>query len=214
MGPHGPVTDYGFKYAALRKPIRSPETHVYVRTTLFIAPFTVLIPPNDQYNLAQMLVPIDDVNSMFYWIAWHPTKGIDQESWRRFCAAVPGVDLHADWTKVRNLENKYLQDRVAMKAGNFTGIAGIPNQDMAMWETIGPIADRSKDHLGSSDVAVIQFRRLMLAAAKAVKDGKPAIGVAAANGHASLASFEGVVPRTDDWRRLGEQSFQRIRQPA
>ena len=82
-------TAYGFRYAALRKPIKNADTHQYVRTTLFIAPFTVLIPPNDQYNLAQMLVPIDDVNTMFYWIAWHPDpkKGITQEAWRKFCAA-------------------------------------------------------------------------------------------------------------------------------
>ena len=31
-------TSYGFRYAAIRKPIRNPETHQYVRTTLFIAP--------------------------------------------------------------------------------------------------------------------------------------------------------------------------------
>src|SRR5947209_12847028 len=47
------ATSYGFRYAALRKPIKDPETNQYVRTTLFIAPYTVLIPPNDQYNLAQ-----------------------------------------------------------------------------------------------------------------------------------------------------------------
>ena len=84
---------------------RNPETHQYVRTTLFIAPFTVLIPPNDQYNLAQMLVPIDDVNTMFYWIAWHPdpAKGITQEAWRAFCAAEVGVDLDANYRKKRNL---------------------------------------------------------------------------------------------------------------
>src|SRR6266480_2837052 len=74
-------TSYGFRYAAIRKPIRNPESDQYIRTTLFIAPCTVLIPPNDRYNLAQMLVPIDDVNTMFYWMAWHPDpkKGISQE---------------------------------------------------------------------------------------------------------------------------------------
>jgi phthalate 4,5-dioxygenase oxygenase subunit len=78
------ATGYGFRYAAIRRPILNPETNQYVRTTLFIAPFTVLIPPNDQYRLAQMLVPVDDVNTMFYWIAWHPEpdKGISQEEWR------------------------------------------------------------------------------------------------------------------------------------
>ena len=132
-------TDWGFRYAAIRKPILNPDTHDYVRTTLFIAPFTVLIPPNDQYKLAQMLVPIDDANTMFYWVAWHEAKGkgIDQESWRKFCAAEVGVDLDQNYRKLRNLENRFLQDRDAMKRGDFTGIAGIPAQDMAMWESMG-----------------------------------------------------------------------------
>ena len=199
-------TSYGFRYAALRKPIRNPDTHQYVRSTLFIAPFTVLIPPNNQYNLAQMLVPIDDVNTMFYWIAWHPDpgKGISQEAWRRFCAAEPGNDLDENYRKKRNLGNRYLQDRAAMKRGDFTGINGIPTQDMAMWESMGPIVDRSRDHPGSSDVAVVQFRRMMVAAVKKFQDGGPAIGTSEPRiPHAKLASFEGVVPKTTDWRTLG-----------
>lgn len=194
------ATDFGFHYAAIRRPIRDPETHVYIRTTVFIAPFTVLIPPNDQYNLAQMLVPIDDVNCMFYWVAWHPTKGIGQDAWRKFCAAEVGPDLNPDFTKKRNLENGYEQDRAAMKAGDFTGITGIPTQDMAMWESMGPIADRSEDHLGTSDAAIIQFRRQMVAAAKACAAGEPAIGTQSATPKVDLASFEGVVPKTADWR--------------
>lgn len=193
-------TEYGFHYAAIRRPIRNPETHAYIRTTVFIAPFTVLIPPNDQYNLAQMLVPIDDQNCMFYWMAWHPTKGISQEAWRRFCAAEVGVDLDADFRKRRNASNNYQQDREKMKAGDFTGITGIPTQDMAMWEGMGAIADRSADHLGSSDTAIIQFRRQMVAAAKAVAAGEPAIGVGVATRQVDLASFEGVVPKEADWR--------------
>jgi phthalate 4,5-dioxygenase len=203
-------TSYGFRYAAIRKPIRDVDTHQYVRTTLFIAPFTVLIPPNDRYRLAQMLVPIDDVNTMFYWIAWHPDaqKGISQEAWRAFCGATVGVDLFPDYTKKRNAENRYLQDREAMKRGDFTGIHGIPTQDMAMWESMGPIADRSQDHPGQSDVAVVQFRRMMVAAAKKFQEGGPAIGIAGWTAaeripHVKLASFEGVVPKSTDWRTLG-----------
>jgi phthalate 4,5-dioxygenase oxygenase subunit len=160
----------------------------------------VLIPPNDQYNLAQMLVPIDDVNCMFYWVAWHPTKGIEQDAWRRFCAAEVGVDLDADYRKLRNLQNNYLQDRAKMKAGDFTGIEGIPAQDMAMWESMGPIADRSFDHLGASDVAIIQFRRQMVAAAKAAQTGGPIIGAASQTRQVDLASFEGLVAKGADWR--------------
>jgi len=198
-------TSYGFRYAALRRPIRNPDTHQYVRTTLFLAPFTVLIPPNDQYKLSQMLVPMDDVNTMFYWIAWHPdpAKGITQEAWRKFCAAEVGVDLDASFRKKRNLANGYQQDRAAMKRGDWTGIEGIPTQDMAMWESMGPITDRSRDNPGASDLAVAQFRRLMVAAAKKFRDGGAAIGADKEMPYASLASFEGVVPKTTDWRSLG-----------
>jgi phthalate 4,5-dioxygenase oxygenase subunit len=199
-------TSYGFRYAAIRKPILNPETNQYVRTTLFVAPYTVLIPPNDQYNLAQMLVPIDDVNTMFYWIAWHPDpkKGISQEEWRRFCAATPGVDLDDGFRKKRTLANRYLQDREAMKRGDFTGIRGIPTQDMAMWESMGPIVDRSRDKPGSSDVAVVQFRRMMVNAAKRVAEGGPAIGTTEPHiAHVKLASYEGIVPKATDWRTLG-----------
>jgi len=205
-------TSYGFRYAALRKPIRNPDTDQYVRTTLFIAPYTVLIPPNDQYNLAQMLVPMDDVNTMFYWIAWHPDpkKGISQEAWRKFCAATVGVDIDENFMKKRTLGNRYLQDRHAMKRGDFTGIEGIPTQDMAMWESMGPIADRSKDHPGSSDVAVVQFRRMMVAAAKKFKEGGPAIGATDHIPHIKLASFEGIVPKTIDWRTLGVESNEAV----
>jgi phthalate 4,5-dioxygenase oxygenase subunit len=193
-------TDFGFHYAALRRPIRDPETHVYVRTTVFIAPFTVLIPPNDKYKLAQMLVPIDDENCMFYWMAWHEAAGIAQDAWRKFCAAEVGVDLDADFRKRRNAGNGYRQDRAKMKAGDFTGIEGIPTQDMAMWEGMGRIADRSAEHLGASDGAIIQFRRQMTRAAKAVRDGQPALGAGSAHRHADLASFEGVVAKEVDWR--------------
>ena len=196
-------TGFGFRYAAIRKPILNAETHDYVRITLFVAPFTVLIPPNDQYKLAQMLVPIDDENCMFYWVAWHETKGIPQDKWREFCGARVGIELDETYRKVRTLANRFLQDRQAMKAGDWTGIKGIPAQDMAMWESMGPIADRTRDYLGASDLAVAQFRKQMIEAAKRVESGGPAIG--ATEPHVppvKLSSFEGMVPKATNWRAL------------
>jgi phthalate 4,5-dioxygenase oxygenase subunit len=91
-----------------------------------------------------------------------------------------------------------------MKRGDFTGIKGIPCQDMAMWESMGPIVDRSRDKPGSSDVAVIQFRRMMVDAALRVAEGGPAIGTTDRGiPMIKLASFEGIVPKTTDWRTLG-----------
>ncbi len=206
-------TSFGFRYAAIRKPIVDAHAQDYVRMTLFVAPFTVHIPPNDQYRLSQLLIPIDDENTMFYWIAWHedPAKGISQDAWRRFCGAEIGPDVEpVTFRKVRNADNNYLQDRAAMKSGDFTGIYGIPAQDMAMWESMGAIADRGDDRLGSSDKAIFTFRTQMYRAAQAVAKGAPAIGAEADRvPHVKLVSFEGMVPKGDDWREIGVSDEER-----
>ena len=197
-------TDFGFRYVAIRRPIRDARTHDYLRITLFVAPFTVLIPPNDRYNLSILNIPLDDTNTMFYFIAWSEGEGIDQEAWREFCGAQVGVDLDASFRRTRTRENNYLQDRQAMKLGSHTGIQGIPNQDIAMWETMGPIADRSRERLGASDVAIVQFRRIMVDAARKVRDGGPAIGTSPRHvPQVKLKSFEGIVPKTTPWTMLG-----------
>jgi phthalate 4,5-dioxygenase oxygenase subunit len=188
-------TPYGFRYAAIRTPLRDPERQDYVRTTLWIAPFTVMIPPTDRYNLIQMLVPIDDVNCMFYWIAWHPTRGITTAEWQQFCHAVPGVDVDPlTFAKTRNRGNDYLQDRAAMAAGDMTGILGVPAQDMAMWESMGPIADRSADRLGSSDRAIVEFRKVALRMAGDAAAGRDH-GFIPYDFDRDGVSFEGLVDR-------------------
>jgi phthalate 4,5-dioxygenase oxygenase subunit len=197
-------TDFGFRYVAIRHPIRDADTHDYLRITLFVAPFTVLIPPNDRYQLSILNIPRDDTSTMFYFIAWSESEGIDQVDWRKFCAAEPGVDLDRDFRPLRTRENNYLQDRDAMKHGSHTGIDGIPNQDAAMWETMGPIADRSRERLGASDIAIVQFRRIMIEAAKRLRDGGPAIGTSPTHvPHVKLKSFEGIVPKSTQWMTLG-----------
>jgi phthalate 4,5-dioxygenase oxygenase subunit len=103
-----------------------------------------------------------------------------------------------------------MQDRLAMKRGDFTGIKGIPAQDMAMWESMGPIADRANDYLGASDVAVSQFRRQMLAAAKRMAEGGPALGTTEPRiPQVKLSSFEGIVPKATDWHFLAVSEEER-----
>ena len=96
-----------------------------------------------------------------------------------------------------------------MRCGSWTGVPGIPNQDIVMWETMGALVDRSKDRLGASDVAIIAFRRQMLEAAKIMQGGGPAIATGKSRTpHANLSSFEGIVPKTTDWRSLGSGKAQ------
>jgi len=199
-------TSYGFRYAAIRRPIIDEATHDYIRTTVYIAPFTALIPPNNVHNVATLLTPEDDETTMFYFIAWNGSDkpGVPPDVWRKFNRLEWGVDVDANFDNLRNRANDYGQDRALMKAGNFTGIAGIPNQDIAMWESMGKIGKRSSERMGASDVAVGAFRRLMVEAARTMQETGKAIGTQAPRvPHASISSFEGVVPKTTNWRTLG-----------
>lgn len=194
-------TPYGFRYAAIRRPIANAATHDYIRQTVFVAPSTVLIPPNDRYNVANVNVPVDDTHTAFYFIAWGDDAGTPStETWRAFLRQTVGIDLDDRYRPLRTTENRFLQDRQAMKAGNFTGITGFPNQDVAMWVSMGPIADRGRERLGASDLAVVEFRKQMLDAVRTVAAGGAAIGTGDAAIPAQTCAFQAILPKTDDWR--------------
>jgi phthalate 4,5-dioxygenase oxygenase subunit len=197
------LTSYGLRYAAIRTPIENADTMDYVRVTAYIAPFIIMIPPNSAYAPVQVEVPMDDEHTAFYFMAYGEGEAIDQEKWRKIHGAQVGIDVDAEYRRIRTRANNYLQDRKAMKLGDFSGIYGVPNQDIAMWETMGAIADRTQEVLGKTDLAVAQFRNLMVEAARAERDG----GSVTERLHSSIPitdirSFEGVVAKTVDWRTL------------
>lgn len=194
-------TGYGFRYAAIRKPILKPTENDYIRTTVFVAPYTVLIPPNNLYNVANVNVPMDDTHTVFYFIGWgNPETTPSTQEWRQFLHQEVGVDLDEYYRPHRNWDNRYWQDREKMAEGNFTGISGIPNQDMAMWVTMGPITDRSNERLGASDVAIVQFRNQMVKAAQTFAETQEAIGTGEHRIPLNVCSYQQVLPKTIDWR--------------
>ena len=115
-------TAFGFRYVAIRHPIENAATHDYLRITLFVAPFTVLIPPNDRYNLSILNIPQDDTHTMFYFIAWSDGRGhrpgrVAQVLRRARSASTSTRNSGS----IRTRDNDYLQDRQAMRAGSHTG---------------------------------------------------------------------------------------------
>jgi phthalate 4,5-dioxygenase oxygenase subunit len=69
---------------------------------------------------------------------------------------------------------------------------------------MGRIADRSRDVLGASDMAIVEFRKLMVEAARQVQQGETAIGTGAGRIPTTrVASFQGIVPKSCDWRVFG-----------
>jgi phthalate 4,5-dioxygenase len=197
-------TGYGFRYAAIRKPIVEPESDVYVRVTLFIAPMYAMFPAPQGWGAMQAFVPVDDTHTMFHYFQWRYDEPIDDaERLRNTTRAglTVGVDLDSEYIKNRTARNIWKQDREAMRGDSFSGITGVNNEDIAVQESMGPRYDRTREHLGASDVAVIRMRRLMLDSVRRFDQGEEPFGLAEPVRYDSLRAFEAVVPKDVPWQR-------------
>jgi hypothetical protein len=147
-------------------------------------------------------VPMDDGSTMVY--NWHysttevPLDDDDRRE-RRAGNGPDDVD-QATFRSIRNRQNNYLLDRRVQKTETFTGIDGINAQDRAIQESMGRVVDRSKEHLGPADKAILQARRLLLGAIKTVQAGGAPRGISPS--YYSLRATEGVLPRDADWREI------------
>jgi phthalate 4,5-dioxygenase oxygenase subunit len=190
-------TDFGFCYAALRTPDEGGEVVQSVRVTLWLPPCYVLIPPqrrgSEEVTVHQAWVPIDDEHNTFYSFRLcrtGPMRGRHSDQFQ----------LNADFRPRRNRANKHLQDREAMKHGDWAGIPGVNSQDFAMVESARPIIDRSREHLGTSDIAVIHMRHWLLRALRQFADGGQVPGRIPAAAYGQLRSRDDLLPRSTPWR--------------
>jgi nitrite reductase/ring-hydroxylating ferredoxin subunit len=72
-------------------------------------------------------------------------------------------------------------------------------QDQAVTESMGPIIDRAREHLGSSDAMVIRTRRRVLGAARALRDRGEIPPAVDAPGLYRCRSGGVILPRGADW---------------
>ena len=70
---------------------------------------------------------------------------------------------------------------------SFTGIKGISEQDAAIQDSQGPIQDRTREHLGPTDVGIVEFRKMIMGAARALSTGSSPKAAAAAKHYAVRA---------------------------
>src|SRR5690606_19347418 len=109
------------------------------------------------------------------------------------------VDVKAGFRSIRNRSNDWMIDRRIQKTETYTGVDGINQQDRAVQESMGRIVDRSNEHLGPADKAVITTRKLLLQAVDTVqKNGDPP-GLAPT--YYELRAAECVLPKETDWRK-------------
>ena len=123
---------------------------------------------------------MDDENTMLYSVDFSPQRPFTDDDLARsksfrgiHTENIPGSDR-----AVQNKDNDYLIDRALQASGkSFTGMSGLGIQDCAVQESMGPIADRTLEHLGISDTAIVKIRRLLLQALKDHAAGKPLPGL-------------------------------------
>ena len=149
----------------------------YWRITPWIAPFYTLIPPRAGHPIGgHAWIPIDNEHCWSWSINYHPDRPISRE---QLAAMKAGHGIHVRYVPgtfipLANKSNDYLIDREGQAAGlTYSGVAGIAMQDASLQESMGPIVDRARENLCSTDNGIIFARRWLLRMAKANRDGKP-----------------------------------------
>jgi hypothetical protein len=119
-------------------------------------------------------VPIDDQSCWIYVYAWHPDRPLGDEERSRYVQGGYGqfAELGPGYVPLRNRSNDYLIDRDDQKHRSFTGVRGVAEQDAMAQESQGLIAERTREHLTPTDVAIVRFRRLVLEGASALREGR------------------------------------------
>jgi len=207
------VTDYGYQYAGVR-PL--DEASIHVRTYHLILPFHQIRPSQtdggNPLAAGHMWVPMDDATTMVYnWeysLTDAPLSDEDRHEIERRLGNGPHDVDQTTFRSIRNRGNNYLLDRQVQKTESFTGIEGINTQDRAVQESMGIVVDRSREHLGPADRAVIQARRLLLEAVRATEKGDALRGVAPT--YYALTPGEAVLPRGADWRQISTPDVSRV----
>ncbi len=199
-------TDYGVLIGAVRS---RTDGQSYWRVSQFLLPFFTMPPTDLQAKIVQshIWVPMDDTNVVNWMVTWHPDRPLTREE---LVPHVEGKGSHvidylpatsAPYGDIRtadNRENDYGMDWELHRTKMFCGIPGFGVQDQAIQESQGPVVDRTQEHLGASDTAIIHVRRRLLNAARALREhGTPPPGQSPAS--FLVRSGAVVLPPGADW---------------
>jgi phenylpropionate dioxygenase-like ring-hydroxylating dioxygenase large terminal subunit len=193
-------TEYGMLIGARRD--AEADTY-YWRITQFLMPSYTMIPaPVGAPVSFTGATPIDDRTMMGFTVTWHPDRPLSDVEVAQIRSWL-GVHTEVDprtFVPLRNRHNDYLIDRELQRSRrSYTGIRGIREEDLAVQESMGLICDRTTEHLGSADLAVIGMRRRLIDAVHALQE-RGELPYEARNHHAyHVRSAALVLPREVEW---------------
>ena len=146
----------------------------YWRITPWVMPCFTMVPPRGDHPVhGHFWIPVDDENCWAWTFDYHPVRALtatERQAMREgkgvHVATVPGTYLPR-----ANRRNDYLMDRSAQKRGiAYSGVEGIGMQDASLQESMGPIADRTKENLTSTDNGIVMARMRLLKSARALAE--------------------------------------------
>ena len=202
-------TDHGTSYSMIRP--AEPDTY-YHRIGHMLFPCFAMVPPGPLGQGPNFIayVPMDDYHTLEWNVfsrarrdvipgggniaGGQRTPGVQREYLPN------GTGWFDRYNITQNWQNDFLIDREAQKNWvSYTGIEGIRQQDMAMTEGMGPILNRSAEHLGTTDSLIIRTRRRLIACAKALRDeGVMPAGVEHPEAYHQRSGGI-ILPRSVDW---------------
>jgi phthalate 4,5-dioxygenase len=184
---------WGLQLTALR-PMTEELTHVRITNAIF--PHTFVIPLSTTLTITQMHVPVDDTHTYWYSVFTSFAGPVDKEAMRnqrtQFIALpdyIPKSGRHNNWGF--NADEQRSTTYLGM------GEEDINVHDQWAVESMGPIQDRTREHLGTSDKVIMANRRMLLKAIETVQAGGTAPGVADAAQHALMQgpdTVDGIAP--------------------
>jgi hypothetical protein len=199
-------TDYGVLIGARRT---QPDGRWLWRVTQFLLPFYTMPPVGIGEKVVQshIWVPMDDTHVVNWMVTWHTERPLTREEiafhqsgrGAHVCDYAPATsEPYGDIRTAANRDNDYFMDWDAHRAKMFCGIPGFGVQDQAIQESQGPIVDRGQERLGTSDTAIIQVRKRLMGAARALSErGTPAPGMDPKPYRVRSASA--LLPANADW---------------
>jgi phthalate 4,5-dioxygenase oxygenase subunit len=195
---------YGMRQASLR---RAGDDRTYIRVAHYFFPLVVVVPdgfPGSTHIFA--FVPVDDTHHLLFFGKYGETpmslkdvSGLreDVEPNPRNFASPRG-----------DRSNRWGQDRELMNNGHFTGFdRSAIDEDAVVQVSMGPIVDRSKENLSSSDVAIAHTRRLILDTIASAQAGERPPGSALSPGVVRIPHpFDAVLDAGESWREVEKVS--------
>ncbi|TAK88609.1 MAG: aromatic ring-hydroxylating dioxygenase subunit alpha [Betaproteobacteria bacterium] len=184
--------DYGMQLVSLRR-LSSEQTHV--RITNLVFPQAFVIPMSSEMTITQWHVPVDDTSCYWYAIFTSFGRPVDKETMRN--QRLELYELPA-YKARRNKSNNYGYDVDEQRRDTYTGMGHDINvHDNWAVESQGPIQDRTREHLGSTDKAIAAYRRLLIDAIEKTSVGEPVpmvINEAVALTLTGPESIDGIAP--------------------